>query len=110
MKYLFAFLLLAHGLIHLLGFVKAFGFADVNQLTRQISKPMGILWLFVTILLIATALFYFLQNEYWWLIALVGIFLSQLLIIFYWQDAKFGTLANIIILLVAVTAWSAWRF
>jgi hypothetical protein len=110
MKYLFVFLLLVHGLIHLLGFVKAFGFADVNQLSRQISKPMGILWLFVTILLIATALFYLLQNEYWWLIALVGIFLSQLLIMFYWQDAKFGTLANIIILFIVIPAWAAWRF
>lgn len=110
MKYLFAFLLLAHGLIHLPGFLKAFGFAEVNQLNRQISKPMGILWLFTTIVLIATALFYLLQNEYWWMIAGLGITISQLVIIGYWQKAKFGTLANLIILLIIIPAWATWRF
>lgn len=110
MKYLFLLVILMHGLIHLMGFVKAFGFAQINQLTREISKPMGVLWLFVTILLISTTLIYFLQNEYWWLIALLGAILSQLLIIFYWQDAKFGTIANAIILAIAIPAWAQWQF
>lgn len=110
MKYLFLFLMIAHGLIHLLGFVKAFGFAQVNQLTGQISKQMGVLWLFVTILLIATVLFYLLQNEYWWLIAVLGAILSQLLIIGFWQDAKFGTIANVVILAATIPAWAEWHF
>ncbi len=110
MKYLFSLLVLAHGLIHLMGFVKAFGFAQINQLNKEISKPMGVLWLFVTVLLIATAVVYYLKNEYWWLIAVSGAILSQLLIICYWQDAKFGTIANVIMLVLAIAAWAEWKF
>jgi len=110
MKYLFSILVLAHGLIHLMGFLKAFGIAAINQLTKEISKPMGILWLFVTIVLITTAFFYFIKNEYWWLMAISGAILSQLLIIGYWHDAKFGTIANVIILLIAVPVWAEWQF
>jgi len=110
MKYLFPFLIVVHGLIHLMGFLKAFGFAQIKQLTKEISNPMGVLWLFATILIIATALIYFLQNEYWWLIALSGAILSQLLIICYWHDAKFGTISNVIILAVAIQAWAEWKF
>lgn len=32
------FMLFFHGLIHLLGFVKAYGFADIKELTLPISK------------------------------------------------------------------------
>lgn len=28
----------------------------------------------------------------------------------YWQDAKFGTIANVIILLVAILAYAGWSF
>jgi len=110
MKYLFFLLLLIHGMIHLLGFLKAFGFAKINQLTTEISKPMGVWWLFITLLLIATALIYLLQNEYWWPIGLVGAILSQLLIIGYWQDAKYGSIANVIIIALAIPAWAQWQF
>jgi hypothetical protein len=110
MKYLFALLIILHGLIHLMGFLKAFGFAQINQLTKEISRPVGVLWLSVTILLIVTALIYLLQNEYWWLIALSGVILSQVLIICYWHDAKFGSIANVIILAAAIPAWGEWHF
>jgi len=110
MKYLFLLLVLVHGMIHLMGFIKAFGFAQINQLSKEISKSMGVLWLFVTLLLIATVFIYFLQNEYVWLFAITGGFLSQLLIIGYWQDTKFGTLANAIILIIAIPSWAESQF
>lgn len=36
---IFGFLILLHGLIHLMGFLKAFHLADIEQLTLPISKP-----------------------------------------------------------------------
>ncbi len=42
MRILFLIIVLLHGLIHLLEFVKAFGFQEVKELTLSISKPIGI--------------------------------------------------------------------
>ncbi|MEO8075870.1 MAG: hypothetical protein ABI818_06035 [Acidobacteriota bacterium] len=43
MKFLFALLLVLHGLVHLIGSVKAFGVADLPQLTQPIAVPLGLL-------------------------------------------------------------------
>lgn len=110
MKYILVLLIIAHGLIHLMGFAKAFGLAQINQLTKEIIKPLGILWLAATLLLIITAIAFLLRNDTWWLWAIMGALLSQTLIIFYWQDARFGTIANIVVLLVAIPSWAEWRF
>ena len=39
MKIIFAVFLVVHGLIHLMGTLKAFGFAEIPQLTQQIDRP-----------------------------------------------------------------------
>jgi hypothetical protein len=56
MKIIFAVVLVVHGLIHLMGTLKAFGFAEIPQLTQQIDRPRGVLWLLAAVLLLATAL------------------------------------------------------
>jgi hypothetical protein len=38
-----AVLLVIHGLLHLMGFLKAFGLAELPQLTGPISQPLGLL-------------------------------------------------------------------
>ncbi|MBK6936818.1 MAG: hypothetical protein IPH18_07930 [Chitinophagaceae bacterium] len=45
LRFLFLFLAVVHGLIHLLGFVKAFNISPVQQLTAAIPKVNGVLWL-----------------------------------------------------------------
>lgn len=45
MHLLLFIVVMIHGLIHLLGFVKAFNLAPVGQLTQNISKTGGTLWL-----------------------------------------------------------------
>lgn len=58
LRFLFAFILLIHGLIHLMGFTKAFKFAEVSQLHTDISKPAGLGWQAATLLfVVSTALF-----------------------------------------------------
>jgi hypothetical protein len=34
-----------HGLIHLMGFAKGFGYADLPQFTQPISRARGLVWL-----------------------------------------------------------------
>jgi hypothetical protein len=110
LRYLLGFILLIHGLIHFMGFAKAFDFGDMKQLTIPISKSMGILWMAAALLFILAAVLFFLKKESWWMIAIPAILLSQAVIIASWKDARFGTIANIILLLVVIAAWGAWQF
>ena len=55
MTVILAFVLVVHGLIHLLGFARAFGLADLPQLTQPISPLFGTLWLIATFLFLAAA-------------------------------------------------------
>lgn len=97
MRYILAFIIIVHGLIHFVGFAKAFGYGNITQITKPISKPLGVLWLFGGLLLIVTAVLCLLKNEYAWLAAFAACALSQVLILTVWRDAKFGTLANVLV-------------
>jgi hypothetical protein len=102
MKWLFFIIVIIHSLIHLLGLLKAFRLAEVNQLTQHISKPTGVFWLIALLLLFVSALLFISNNNLWWIPALIGAILSQVLIILFWQDAKFGTIPNVIILIAVI--------
>ncbi len=110
LRYLFAVLLLVHGVIHLMGFTKAFGLAEIEQLTMPITKFAGMIWLTAAALFIITLVVYLAKADWWWMIGFLAVFLSQILIILSWTDAKFGTIANLIILLVIIIAYSDWEF
>ena len=110
MRWIFFFILITHALIHLLGFLKAFQLAEINQLTQSISKPLGVLWLLALILFLASAIQLISNHNLWWITALAAVILSQVLIILFWQDAKFGTIANIIILLSVIAGYGFWSF
>jgi hypothetical protein len=109
-KYVFVLLLLVHGLIHLMGFAKAYNYANISQLTKEISKPAGFFWLVATILFITAAAMFFLKKESWPMLAIIAVVISQLLIIMMWQDAKFGTISNVIVLLIAILSWGSQHF
>ncbi len=110
MKFLFAFILLVHGLIHLMGYVKAFKFAEVSQLTQPVSRGAGVFWLISALLFTAATLFFLLKKETWWMLAAPAIVLSQILIFTSWGDAKWGTAANVIVLAGVVIAFGSWQF
>ena len=102
MKLIFHIIVSIHGLIHLLGFFKAFGFKEIEELTLPISKPMGIAWISATILFLIYGILHYTNNKQAWLIGLVAVLVSQILIICFWKDAKFGTIPNLIILIVSL--------
>lgn len=89
-----------HGLIHLLGFFKAFNLVEIKELTKSTTQTEGILWLAATILILVFVVTYGFNHNYWWVIGLIAILISQGLIISSWSDAKFGTLVNILILVL----------
>jgi len=110
LRYVFMALLVIHGLIHLMGFAKAFRYAEISQLTRDISRPAGIFWLSAAILFVAAAVLYFIGSAGWVLPAVFALILSQALILGSWTDARAGTIANVIILLVLLPALGDWFF
>lgn len=109
-KYVFLIIVGMHGLIHLLGFAKALNPNNVTQLTQGISMSVGLLWLLTAILLIATVILFAVRTEYWWMIGIVAMILSQVLICTVWSDAKFGTIPNIILLVVIILTMSGHFF
>ena len=110
MRIMFLMIVLLHGLIHLLGFIKGFGFKEVKELTLPISKPMGLIWLAVTVLFLTYAILYLSNSKYAWFFGIVAVVLSQILIIIFWKDAKIGTIPNILILVVSISSFGYYRF
>lgn len=94
MRWVLVAVLSLHGLIHLMGFVKAFGLAKLDALTQPISKPVGMLWLAAAVLVLLAAW----SDARWWPLGLVALVLSQVVITLSWSDAKFGTVANVVLL------------
>jgi hypothetical protein len=102
MRFILAFIMLIHGIIHLMGFSKAFHLGNVPNLTKNVSKPIGLLWLLTTLLFITSDIFLLLKKQEWWIIAAFAILFSQSLIALFWKDAKVGTVANAIILIFMI--------
>ncbi len=108
-KVIFLLLLFIHGLIHLMGFAKAFKFAEITQFTQSISKPVGAFWGLSTLLFVLVGVLFILKKDTWWIWAMAAVFISQVLIFTSWQDAKFGTLANLLVVIFIVIGYGSWR-
>jgi hypothetical protein len=113
MKYLLLFIVIVHGLIHLMGFAKAFNLASFEQLRAPISQPLGLLWLAAALLFLISAILLLAVPEWWWVPASAALVISQIVIITAWSDAKFGTIANLIVLapvVIAALGHAPWSF
>ncbi len=107
MRWVFVAVLLAHGLIHFMGFAKAFGLAELPQLTQPLSRSMGIVWLAAGLAVLVAAVMFLAGFPAWWMAGLVALVLSQVVISSSWTDAKFGTIANVILLAGVVYGFAA---
>lgn len=97
--------LAVHGLIHLMGFAKAFGFAELPQLTQPISRAWGLAWLAAAILVLVSAAMFGVGHRRFWLVGAAALCVSQAVIIVAWRDAWAGTVANVVLLLLVSHAW-----
>jgi hypothetical protein len=110
MRIAFLILIILHGLIHLLGFVKGFGLAEVKELSLAISKPVGLIWLTTALLFLLYGISWWTNFKFSWLIGILAVIVSQVLIIIYWKDAKAATLPNLIIFIVAIISLGSYNF
>lgn len=108
MRFAFAVVLTVHALIHLMGFAKAFGYAALPQLVIPISRAMGLLWLLATLLLLAAAVALWAAPRAFWILGAVGLVVSQAVIATSWGDARFGTVANAVMLAAVIYGAFAW--
>jgi hypothetical protein len=109
-RYLFAIIVFIHGLIHLMGFAKALGNGNITQLTKEISKPIGMVWLATAILFTVAMIMFLMKKESWPVLAIIAVIVSQVLIITVWKEAKFGTIANVIILSISIIGYATWHY
>lgn len=105
MRWPIAAVLALHGLIHAMGFAKAFGYAELPQLAQPISRAMGAAWLLAGGLVVATAGMLAMGARHTWLVGAVALVVSQAVILSAWRDAWAGTLANAVLLLVVAHGW-----
>jgi hypothetical protein len=108
MRFALVVVLTVHALIHLMGFAKAFGYAALPQLAIPISRPMGVLWLLATLLLLASAVALWAAPRAFWILGAAGLVISQGVIVASWGDARLGTLANVVVLAAVAYGAFAW--
>ncbi len=97
MRFLLAGLVLVHALIHLMGFAKAFRLAALPNLAQAFSRAVRLTWLAAALLLGMTVVMLLLGHDWWWLVGMAALVLSQALIVHSWRDARFGTIVNVMI-------------
>lgn len=118
MRIAVAVLLVVHGLIHLLGFAKAWRLAPVPQLSgatlfavpEPLARAVGSLWLLACLALLGAAAMLLARGAGWWVPAAAGVALSQLLVILAWPDARAGTVANLLLAAAVAAAAAQARF
>lgn len=119
-SWLFALVILLHGGIHVLGFLAASGIAQVPQLSGRptfaisdfpVGHPVliafGAMWLVAFIGFAATAIGVVADQGWWQALAAASTVISIMLVVLWWDDAKFGILPNLAI--IGVLAWTAWQ-
>ena len=109
-RFPFAAFLLIHGLLHLLGLLEAFVPGSLPRLSVRISKSVGLVWLLAGGLFMGAAYLYWQKNDNWPLIVFLGIIASQMSILLAWKDAMYGTLANVLVLAIALITFLAQSF
>jgi hypothetical protein len=97
--------LAVHGVIHLMGFAKAFGHAQLPQLTQPISCVWGMAWAAAAVLVLVSATMFGLGHRRFWMVGVAALIVSQLVIASAWRDAWAGTAANVLLLLVVAHGW-----
>ena len=105
MRWICAAVLVVHGLIHLMGFAKAYGYAELPQLTQPVSREMGLAWLAAGLLVAASAVMLVASPHHAWIVGIAALVVSQAVIASAWRDAWAGSAANVLLLLVVAYGW-----
>ena len=117
-RLIFSSILVLHGLLHFIGFAKEWNIGSQGELTGKAfinlsansSRFAGTLWLITGALFLAAAILYLFRKEWFWMPAALALLTSQTLIIIYWQDARYGTIVNLVVLIVVIYAAAVMFF
>ena len=96
-----------HGLIHLFGAAKGFSWAGVSQLKEPIGPAMGAAWLTAGTLVVLAGVLLATGVRWWWALGAVAVVASQTVILTSWNDAKVGSVANVLLLAAVVYGYAA---
>ncbi len=115
MRIALVLLLVVHGLIHALGVASSWKLATVPQLSGRATFALpdaiaGALWLIAGVALLGAAVMVGLRSGSWWLVAAIGAVTSQVMIVQAWHDARFGTVANLLLVLPIAIGLGRARF
>ena len=107
-----AALLILHGLIHALGAIEIWGWADIEQMTGTPSidvgsttaKILAAAWPISFGLFVVAGIGLLARKSWWRPIAIGALAVSQFAIVMWWGDAFAGTVANVLILAIVVLA------
>jgi len=110
MRTVLLILLFLHAAIHFIGTAKAFDWAKLEAFSQPVSKYAGLAWGLTGILLVLSTLLYASSARYWWMLGTVSLVLSQILILRFWSDARWGTLPNVLLLILIVLAFARFQF
>lgn len=100
MRIIFLIIIGIHLGSHLLGF----------KLIQPVSMTFSGVWYLSLSLLVLTGTLYALRSRYWWPVGMVAVLISQILILYFWEEAWFVTIGNALVLLATVNGYAAWRF
>ncbi len=101
LRWLVVAVVTGHGVIHLMGAAKGFGWADLTELSQPVSALGGAGWLLATLLVLTSGVLLAARARLWWAAMATAALVSQAVILTAWADAWAGTAANAVMLLAA---------
>jgi hypothetical protein len=118
LRIIFASIMVIHGLLHFVGFAKAWATGPKGQLSGEsfiefsghTSKATGVVWLLAGLLFLSASLGFLLRKKLYWIPAVAALVISQVLIVMDWPDAKYGTILNSAVLIVVIFSAAAIQF
>ena len=120
MKFIIAFLFLAHGFAHLVGFVGLFRLGESVPYNPTLlggkfelgdagARVFGILWLLAALAFAAVALAVFMRVSWWPPLALAVALVSLAFCVLGWPDARIGAAIDaVVIVLCLVVMRTGW--
>ncbi|MEW6511708.1 MAG: DUF6544 family protein [Bacteroidota bacterium] len=118
LRSLFAVALIIHGLIHVLGVAREWKIVKENRIpgarllppAGQTATMAGVCWLAACIAFVLAGTLLLVSAEGWWRIAVIGMVISQVLIIVFWKEARAGTIVNAALFPVLLVSYAGWQF
>lgn len=112
MRLIVGILLIGHGLIHVLGPLEIWGLADVEALSGDPTVDLGsaavqafaLAWLCALVTLGVAGIAVIARRPWWRALAIIGVVVSQVAIVAWWNDAAAGTVANVLIIATVMFA------